>query len=452
MRFVILTVATILLFEAVPAADQLRWVKKPELTFDEKTQKRYVTFELDALTDVEVAIVDPVTNTVVRHLAAGVLGPKAPLPLVANSRFQKLQWDGKNDYQTPVSKPESLVARVRAGMSVVLSQIVGGDPYAYYSAEIGHGDHSPFGINGLELKPDGKVYVLGHSSNLGPPTLRQYDIDGNYLRTVFPPPAGKDVRSMMGWGINIKSDGTYTPKFNRLTDPSLSTTILDTHTGGMARLFPTPDTNRLSLWHTSFGNATFQMMSLNTDGTISANPAEQMHGPLVKRPSLGLGPVAPNSHTFNSLLGPVFTCPAPSGKHFYLSGLFAATTLYGSIKEIKNDGFWRDGQVWKVDLATRTAKPFFVLDSKSVADAGRDRKSAIGGRQSYSALHGVAVDKDNRVFVCDRLNKRIAVLDETGKLIREIPVEHPDAIAVSNRTGSLFVTTRIGEEYTGAAR
>lgn len=449
MRFTLLAVVAILLSVRATAAEPLLWVKKPELTFDDKTRKWYASFELDSLTDVEATLVDPATNTVIRHLAAGVLGPKAPPPLAANSRSQRLEWDGNDDYRIPFPKPESAVLRVRAGMSVGLEQIAGGDPYAYFSAEMGHNDHSPFGINGLELKSDGKVYVLGHSSNLGPPALRQYDIDGVYLKTVFPPPAGKDAKSMQGWGINLKPDGTYTPRFNRLTDPSLSTTILDTHTGGMARLFPTPEPNRLSLWHTSFGAADFRMMSLNTDGTISQDPAESMQGSLVKSPSLGLGPISPNSHTMHSLLGPVFTCMAADGKHFYLSGLFAATTVYGSIKEIQSDGFWRDGQVWKVDLATRTAKPFFTLDAKAVAAAARDRKSPIGGRQSYSALHGIAVDPEGRVFVCDRLNKRVAVLDETGKLLREIPVEHPDAIAVSHRTGALFVTTRIGDEYTG---
>ena len=59
------------------------------------------------------------------------------------------------------------------------------------------------------------------------------------------------------------------------------------------------------------------------------------------------------------------------------------------------------------------------------------------------------MDKDNRVFVCDRLNKRVVVLDEKGKVIREIPVEHPDAVALSNRTGALYVTTRFGDEYSG---
>ena len=178
MRFAIVTVVAILFTASAPAAE---WVNKPALTFDEKAGKWYATFELDTFSDVEVAIVDPAKATVVRHLAAGVLGPKAPPPFAANSRSQKFEWDGKNDYRTKVLKPESLVLRVRAGMSVALEQIVGGDPYAYYSEEIGHNDHSPFRIYGLEAKPDGKVYVLGYSSKLGPPALRQFDIDGNEI-------------------------------------------------------------------------------------------------------------------------------------------------------------------------------------------------------------------------------------------------------------------------------
>jgi len=448
MRSVIVT-GLILFSASASAAEPLKWVKKPELTFDEKAKKWHVTFELETLSDVEVVIVDPEKSTVVRHLAAGVLGPKAPPQFVANSRSQKLEWDGNDDYHVKVPKPDTLAVRVRAGMSVALEQIVGGDPYAYFSDEMGHNDHSPFGINGLELKSDGKVYVLGHSSNLGPPALRQYDIDGNYLRTVFPPPAGKDVKAMKGWGIIVKPDGTYTPKFNRLTDPSLTTTFLDTPNGGMARLFPTPDNTRLSFWNTGFGGATFDLMTINADGTIPETPAERLLGPLVKSPLLGLGPVKPESHVVNSLLGPVFTCPTPDGKSFYLSGIFAATTLYGSIKEIKTDGSWRDGQVWKVDLETRTAKVFFSLEEKAITTTVKDRKSALGGTHSYATLHGVAVDKDENVFVCDRLNKRVVVLDSKGKVIREIPVEHPDAVALSKRTGSLFVTTRFGDEHSG---
>ena len=64
-------------------------------------------------------------------------------------------------------------------MSVKLEQIAGGDPYLYFIG--GHGDHNRWGLTGLERKSDGKVYVVGRSSMLGPAAIRQYDADGNYL-------------------------------------------------------------------------------------------------------------------------------------------------------------------------------------------------------------------------------------------------------------------------------
>ena len=57
-----------------------------------------MTFALNRLSDVEVAIVDPQTSKVVRHLAAGQLGDNPPPPLVAGSASQKIAWDGKDDY------------------------------------------------------------------------------------------------------------------------------------------------------------------------------------------------------------------------------------------------------------------------------------------------------------------------------------------------------------------
>jgi len=433
---------------AAREAVALDWVKEPTLTFNESSKKGLVTFELSEFTDVEVAILDE-KGRVVRHLAAGVLGKNPPPPLIANSKAQTIEWDGRDDYRATVQNPAEMVARVRAGMSVELVQIVGGDPYAYYSEEMGHGDHSPFGINGLEITSDGKAYVLGHSSSLGPAALREYDADGNYQQTIFPPPAGKGIEVMKGWGVNVKPDGTYTPKFNRLTDPSLTTTFLDTQTGGMARLLPTPDENRLMLWRAGLRDGSFDVMTVNVDATIPAGPAERLLGPLVKNPPLPLGPVESGSHVRNSIVGPVFTCYAADGKSFYLSGVYAATTRYGSIRQIKTSGFWRDGQVWRVDRETKSANVFFALDEKTVAGAAKDRTSIFGGKNTYSVFHGVAVDAKGNVFVADRLNKRVLVLDDRGKILHEIPVEHPDAIAVSARTGALYVTTRFGDEHFG---
>jgi hypothetical protein len=315
-------------------------------------------------------------------------------------------------------------------MSVKLEQIAGGDPYLYFIG--GHGDHNRWGLTGLERKSDGKVYVVGHSSTLGPVAIRQYDVDGNYLMTVFPPPAGKDPEAMEGWGIHIKDDGTYALRFNRLTDPSVSTTIVDPELD-MARLMPTADPNRLTLWRG------LQVMTINTDGTIPLAD-EQTRGWLVEDP--------PIRTATTSARGPVFTCLSPEGKFFYLSGIYGCEGKKG---DPVRDGFWLDGQLWKVNLATRKATPLFALDQKAVVNSLTTRmakapESSLGGIQSYSALHGVAVDEDGHVFVADRLDKCVLVLDEDAKIIRRVPVDYPDAVAVSARTGALYVTTRFGCE------
>ena len=71
-----------------------------------------------------------------------------------------------------------LAVRVRAGMSVKLDRIVGGDPYAYWSEWSGQGDHAQWMMTGLEAKSDGSVYVVGNTTFYGGPVIRQYDAKG----------------------------------------------------------------------------------------------------------------------------------------------------------------------------------------------------------------------------------------------------------------------------------
>lgn len=430
MRF-ILAAFMVIACSASVSAEPLKWVKKPGLTFDKKAKRWHVTFELDAYTDVEIAIVDPAKSTVVRHLAAGVLGPKAPPPLAPNALAQKLEWDGKDDYRAPVLRPESLAVRVRAGMSVKLDRIVGGDPYAYWSEWSGQGDHAQWMVTGLEAKSDGSVYVLGNSTFYGGPALRQYDARGGYRRTVFPPPAGKPIEDVKGWGVNVRSDGTYTLQsesgWARATP---SKTLMSR--GGVAlcaSLVPTSERGKLCLASVAGRDFANQQMTIDSNGTLRQYQVAPLLGgePLPK----------------NGLSGNFFSALSPDGKSLYVSGLFA----YDIAKGVPTTGFWRDGQVWKVDLATRKTRVFFALDEKDVIGSMKDRDvSPIGhtAANPYAAFHGVAVDADGRVFVCDRQNKRIAVLDKEGKFLRAISVTHPDAIAVHPKSKALYVTTRFG--------
>ena len=112
-----------------------------------------VSFAVDRTTDVEVAILDA-KGKVVRHLAAGVLGGKTPPPPPLKPGLsQSLAWDGRDDYGDQArGGPFSI--RVRGGMGVRLEKIVGGDPYAFFSREIQHHNHSIWTIAGLDANDD----------------------------------------------------------------------------------------------------------------------------------------------------------------------------------------------------------------------------------------------------------------------------------------------------------
>ena len=427
----------------------VKFAAKP--TVKQESGRTLIAFALAAPTDVEVAVLDA-KGVVVRHLAAGVLGGQAapPAPLQPGLA-QRLEWDGRDDYGQRVSgfrfqegsdsglKPETrhlepLSIRVRIGMGVTLERIVGGDPYAWYSKEMGQGDHAAWRIMGMEVKPDGTVYLLGNANNYGPPALRAYSADGDYLRTIFPPPAGRKPDEVRGWGIIEKPDGTYTFAYNDLSSPALSKTLICGTRGRIARLVPSPAMDELLLEYDG------RFMKVNTDGSIAASPMQAE--PLVSEPPIvqkGL-----------DVAGPMQVALSPDRKSFYLGGIFAASGGGRGRTGAEKTGPWRDGQVYKVDAATRKASIFFALPEESVVvELDARGKSPIADFKygTYAALQGVAVDAEGRVFVCDRQNKRVLVLDASARILREIPLAHPDAIAVHPKTRALYVTTRTGHYH-----
>lgn len=415
------------------------FTQKP--TVSKKGAGATVTFGISEKTDVEVAILDA-KGQVVRHLAAGVLGADTPAPPPLKPGLsQSLTWDGKGDYGLPVLKPDTRHAtpfslRVRAGMGVRLEKIVGGDPYAFYSKQSGQGDHFQWSLVGLEAKSDGNVYVMGNTIFYGGQVIRQYDAAGNYIKTVFPPPAGKPIEEIQGWGINVRADGSFTLRNNNGWQSSWmgSTPIAANYGKIVASLVPAPEKEKLAL---RIGS---RFISVKTDGTLKACKPE----PLFGNTNLPEG---------GRLRGPCYTALSPDREHLYVSGLhsFKRKRSYGRIESVDKTGFWRDGQVWELDLATRKMSVFFALDEKKVIGDMKARAGAIGDMNYINpgaAFHGVAADAAGRVFVCDRQSKRIVVLDKDGRLIRELPVEYPDAIGVSPKSKALYVTTRHGD-YSG---
>ena len=110
-----------------------------------------VEFAVSAPTDVEVAMLDA-AGKVVRHLAAGVLGGKAPPPEpLRPGLVQVVEWDGKDDFGQPAGKGPFRV-RVRAGMRLNLGVFLASDPlYICYPL-------------GLATDDAGNLYMLSTSA------------------------------------------------------------------------------------------------------------------------------------------------------------------------------------------------------------------------------------------------------------------------------------------------
>lgn len=411
-------------------AETLSWIKEPAIEFDKTEKKWWITFELNKATDVEVSIIDSSNSKILCHLAAGMLGSNSPAPFIPNTFSQKLSWDGKDDFKKPVADITKIAVMVRAGMSVKLNQIYGGDPYAFYSKEMGQGDHAAWRITGLEIKKDGRVFVMGNVNNYGPLAIREYTIRGEYKQTVFPYPAGKDKKSVAGWGIYLKEDGTYSPQYSSFLTPELSKTLLSNTKGRYSFLIPTVNNDSIMVME-GLANC----MNLNVNGDL----------PEYKPFSLVLDPILPK----NGLVGEPFSAFSSDGKFIYVSGLFAGAS--GKNKyDAEATGFWHDGQIWKIDCTTKKAEVFFAIDDSKVISENVERnKSPITDTHAnrYATFHGIAVDSNQNVFVCDRLNKRVVVLDKNGKLIREIPVSFPDDIALIPNSNSFYITTRFGDYH-----
>ncbi|GEM_PF-2179404 len=75
---------------------------------------RRIAFKAAAPTDCAVAVLDA-QGKIVRHLAAGVLGERAPEPLKKGTLEQELEWDGKDDDGKPVP-PGAYRASVSLGL------------------------------------------------------------------------------------------------------------------------------------------------------------------------------------------------------------------------------------------------------------------------------------------------------------------------------------------------
>lgn len=380
-----------------------------------------VEFTVSESTDVAVSIVNIGDSTVIRNLAAGVLGSNPPSPLQPGTLHQVLTWDGRDNYGQAVTLPDSVIrGRVRAGMTPKLAAFMGGDPYAFAPS-----------FNGLRLGPDNTVYVVaanaqgitgGYTGGNRP--IRRFDLNGNYLQTVFPPRADLPLDSVSAYGVNAWADGGWSPVTGTLNFGTMTQSLL-----------------------------TEQMVQLVSNGM----PDELVFGTIFKIQTLRISGAAAPQDTPKSLYpdipaanwrqaqGPVYYTLSHDPRYLYLSGRYGAAANWDAC----DTGLWADGQVYRVEKATGHVQPWLTIDSVPVTAAlrGTDICHIGGGNNFYfSAIHGTAIDDSGHVFVCDRVNKRIGVYDTNAVLLGSVPVHWPDIVAIDEKTGEIYVVTRNNSE------
>jgi len=407
-----------------------------------------ITFELSSATDVEVAIVDMRDSSYIRHLAAGKLGANPPSPLIADSLRQTLIWDGLNDAGLTVAGMVPGV-RVRAGMQVSQASVYGDNPYRYL-----------VDVYGMTLDSAGNLYVLGQYGHLNLESdhgasvmnaLRKYSPDGTYLRTLYPLPAGTPLATASPYGVIASTSGSWRPVTTYLDGPSFGDA--NAPINGMGAILTTEFRNGKMLicnypYLKSKGglsaNKTMNWMTFDTLGKgVVTSPL----------PFISNFPVIFKSQAAGPWFGgPLYITPSPDGTYYLVSGVYQTdTSITNTLTSMipTDTGVWRDGQILKVDRNTGIATSW--LSFKDVPRRPEDRVATVGPAtltktanimDMFGCIHGTAMDDSGHVFVCDRLHKRIAIYDVNANLLDSIPVEDPDLVVVSRKSGALYVFSR----------
>ncbi len=382
----IIAVAVVGLAATAALAGEAGFAAKPSAK--KQGGKVVIGFAVKAAVDVEVSVLDG-SGKVVRRLAAGLLGPKAPEPFKPGLT-QSIEWDGKDDAGKTVAGAK---VRVRLGIQPKFDKVLG-----WSAQQLG-------GVRGLVTGPDGTLYVLHGAALLGHRDhfmITAFDRDGKYLRQVFPGPAGLPPEKRKGWPRVKMEDGSELPiiwhLLARTTYPGV---ILG------KRTFPvvTKDGRFVSLLAARGDkNADLRggrsLFILGTDGSVP----EDMLGPEVCPRVGGFGHIA----------------LSPDEKYVYATG-FVSTGKKGKGPQ---------NVVYRLVLDGSEKSKIFI---------GGELYKAGSGKTGFNDPQGLAVDKEGNIYVSDYGNNRVAVFDDKGKYLDEIKVERPDTVHVSRKTGAVYV-------------
>jgi sugar lactone lactonase YvrE len=386
---VALVLAALVWAGGLAAAGEVTFTTKPSAR--KAGDKTVISFAASAPTDAEVAILGA-DGKVVRHLAAGMLGAKAPEPFKPGLS-QSLEWDGLGDDGKEVRGAK---VRVRLGMTPRLDRIIG-----WSGQQLG-------GIRGLTTGPDGTLYVLHGSLLLAHRDhfmITAFDRDGKYLHQVLPGPANLPPEKRKGWPRVTPEGGPEMPVIwhllPRTTYPGviLSKRTFAVVTGDGRYVAP------LALRGDK--NADLRggrsLMILGTDGSVP----ESLLGPEIcpREDGGGFGHIA----------------LSPDEKYVYATGLVSTGRKAKGPHNV----------VYRLALDGSEKSRIFI---------GGELYAKGEGKEALNDPQGIDVDAEGNVYVADHGKDRIAVFKPDGKYLDEIPATRPDVVRVSRKTGAVYVT------------
>ncbi len=376
------------------------FTQKPTVKFL-GNDKYEIAFAVKAYCDVTVSIVDK-PGTVVRHIGSGVLGSNAPEPFQKNALQQTIYWDGKDDLDGYPKEPEKLRVQVRLGLKPEFDKRLGGT----------HSKDLPGFVWGIVADQDG-VYVFPRSGFLN--SVRKYDHDGNYIKTIHPPAADTPPEKM---------GGMFYTEYEKGKRGLLGPEHFDSHKwgrfmpNGVAKIYscqPAVANGRLYFPAVS-GLSPNMSLKLHWIFNSGGTEVAGMEGLVVKK-----GKVA----------GFFFYMTAsPDGKHIYFSGL-------GNGSRSGSNPF-----VLRKELGSKDQARIFV---------GHESKPGKGNSE-LNDPGALACDQAGNLYVADTLNNRIQIFSPDGKYKQSIKVDRPRMVQVHQKTGSIYVAHAVRTKGRSSSR
>jgi hypothetical protein len=411
------------------------FAEKPVVT--RQGDRTTITFETKSFCDVTVAIEEAgaggeasgtesrIQNPkfkIIRHLAAGVLGPNAPVPFQKNSRRQTLVWDGKNDKGEYVDNQEKYTVRVSLGLRARFERPLLWEPKKRVGQEPPPIGAAPEGV----YVYDGRVYDY----------VTLYDHDGHYLRTIYPFPAGQ-LRNVKGlhWRT-LPQDGLSLPMMEGFHQSTLLTSGsnagfdetlgigVDVHNNwhgavwGSAASTMAVQGNRLAL-----ARLRLNRLALAPEQETFDLTGPEVHFPIVSKGHVDQGrtvAVPPRSAAFS-----------PDGRYLYLTAYAYAHRTPAS-RDIVLVNFY--------DWLPGVARVNFADGAKTEVFCGRMKITESGTDNAHFRMPtSVAVDAQGRVYVSDFANDRVQVFSPDGAYLKTIPCKYPAQVSVNRRTHEIYV-------------